>query len=429
MAAKATGIDWLDAPPTDGSAGAALPTFAVAAYDDFGNPTLGGTVTLTATDVDTGDAVAISSGATATIVDDPDAGGRALFDSTVINRPGTYTLTAKTEDVSITSDPFAVGDGAPAFASFSGEPATGWAGWPLSATVSVAVTDAGGNPVPSGMLVTLEHDGDGDGLQGNNAYTDADGVAAFDGVVFVNEGEYTLHAVVDGTELSGSSAQITVTAPPEFSQSSPPTDVTAAIEGDHIHVTWGPPADDGNSVVTGYIVSVRDEHGTEQQAYVDAETFAYDADSSMVTGLDFSRDYTVHLTAQTTFVYMYSLDSEFVAVLPTEAPASTPTNVHAVVNSDQSMTVSWDDPHRDFVVQVLDASGQPIDGESHQVSGNTFTWSGGSMGTTYKFSVHAYNAIGAGPESEASNGVAAVIVRPVRLTSRRSPAPPVSATP
>jgi Bacterial Ig-like domain (group 1)/Carboxypeptidase regulatory-like domain len=188
--------------PTDGNVGQAMGQFALEAVDAYGNAVSGAAVTLTATNLATGQSQAIAQGATGTTANNPNAGDPADFGGVVFDQAGTYELTASAGGVSSVgpSQAFTIAPGPVTTLRFTTEPANAASGQPMP-QIKVAALDSHNDPVPNAS-VTLSVNNGGQ-ITGNSGQTGADGVATFDTTTVSPVGSYTMTATSGGvTQLS-----------------------------------------------------------------------------------------------------------------------------------------------------------------------------------------------------------------------------------
>ncbi len=242
------------APPTTGTAGTALSSFAASVEDTYGNVETGSntgngdTINLT---VATGPGT-IASGASAVA-----SGGVASFSSTIINTAGSYTLTGTDGSRSITtatsSPATVIAPGAPTKVVFSAEPpTTGTAGSALG-SFTVSVEDANGNVetgsnTGNGDTINLTvNSGPGTIASGASAVA-SNGVATFSSTILNTAGSYTFKAA-DGSRsiTTATSSPATVIAP------GAPTKVVFSAEP--------PTTGTAGSALGSFTVSVEDANG------------------------------------------------------------------------------------------------------------------------------------------------------------------------
>ena len=175
-----------------------------------------------------------------------------------------------------------------------------------------------------------------------------------------------------------------------------PTAVTAVQAGDRaVEVSWTPPADDGASPITGYVV-------TSSPGGLAVSAGAA-ATSVTVEDLTAGTAYTFRVAAAND-LGTGAVSAPSNAVVAATVPGA-PTAVTAL-DGDGEATVSWTAPADDGAspVTVYTLVASP-GGMSLDVAATSATVSGLVNGTTYTFTVTAANAIGAGPPSAPSNPV------------------------
>jgi titin len=204
-AAAANKLAFQQAPPATGTAGAAL-NVVVAVVDKYGNivTTDSSTVTLTLS------SGTFSNGTTTATVQA--VHGVATFSSLVINKTGSYKLTASDGSFAkLNSGNFVINAAAASQLVFTKVPAKGTVGTALTA-VTVAVEDQFGNIVTSdNSTITLSV------ASGPGSFTAAstttvqfvNGIATFSNLILNKSGTYTLQAV-DGLLTSAPSSSIAV---------------------------------------------------------------------------------------------------------------------------------------------------------------------------------------------------------------------------
>jgi adhesin/invasin len=178
---------------------------AVVVRDASGNPVSGVTVTFTAPA--SGPSAMLSAGHSTT-----DTGGRASVIATANNIAGSYTVTASVPGVAGTAS-FVLTNVAAGAAvlTFVQQPAGTTAGATIG-TVSVKLTDSGGNGV-AGTAVTLSAEGAAGTLQGTvTGSTDATGTATFNDLRITVAGTYRLKAVAGALSALSNTFAITPAA-------------------------------------------------------------------------------------------------------------------------------------------------------------------------------------------------------------------------
>ncbi len=183
-------------PPTAVTAGATLPDLQVNLQDSVGNPLSGVPVTLTVTGPGT-----LSGGTSTTQV----AGGVAKFTGLVLQKAGTYTLSAAAPGQTATpAATLTVNPGAPGQLVLESSPTDTVAGQGLG-TLKVDILDAFGNPVSGNVPVTLTANGPG-ALSGTTAAQTSGGTATFTGLALPKAGSYTLSASATGLTAATSAS-------------------------------------------------------------------------------------------------------------------------------------------------------------------------------------------------------------------------------
>jgi Fibronectin type III domain len=209
---------------------------------------------------------------------------------------------------------------------------------------------------------------------------------------------FTVHAtnsVGDGPE-SDASSQVTPTA--AATRPGAPTIVSATPGNGQVTVSWTPPLSEGGSAITGYTVTST-PGGLKAMAT---------ASPAVVTGLTngISYTFTVHATNSVGDGPESEASGQ---VTPTsgETPPGAPTIVSVTAGNAQ-VTVAWSRPTSDggsaitrYTVTASPGGKQAtVDAPSTEV-----TVTGLTNGTPYTFKVHATNAVGDGPPSDASEAV------------------------
>ncbi len=176
--------------------------------------------------------------------------GVATFSGCAIDKAGVgYRLNASSTPALTTalSNAFTVTAGAATKLAFSVQPpATGSSGTPFPGTIQVAITDAGGNVVTTGITATIAltigtNPGGGTlSCTGGTSATTVNGVATFTGCAITGSGNgYTLVATATATtpvtslapatstpiNLTSVAAAITITTSPPLNGATPPTAV------------------------------------------------------------------------------------------------------------------------------------------------------------------------------------------------------------
>jgi hypothetical protein len=219
---------------------------------------------------------------------------------------------------------------------------------------------------------------------------------------------------LDATELAelGFTSSLAVAAEVAPSAPAAPWGVTASSGNGAVTVAWKAPADDGGSPITSYRVTARSGGTTVKTVDVDAAGAGAGAGDGVTTvevdGLTNGVAYSFTVTA-----------TNAVGTGPESAPSNTttpatvpgaPTAVSAVA-SPSSAKVQWSAPASDGGNPIAHyLVGMRHDGELFATSlvpaSETSTDIVGlTNGTSYTFTVTAVNAVGSGPESDASQPV------------------------
>jgi fibronectin type III domain protein/IPT/TIG domain-containing protein/List-Bact-rpt repeat protein len=206
-------------------------------------------------------------------------------------------------------------------------------------------------------------------------------------------------------------ASFSVPPPPPPKPPGPPTNVTAVAGNGSVTVSWTPPADNGGSPITGYVV-------TSPVAGVSVSAGA-NATSVVVTGLTNGRGYVFGLNARNAAGFSSTAN---VGPVTPSAPPDPPTGVKAVA-ANGSATISWTAPAQNggapiagYVVSAL-PGGATVEAGAAQT---TAVVGGLTNGTSYTFTVVARNAAGTGAPSAPSNAVTPVTTPgvPTSVTAR-----------
>ena len=201
---------------------------------------------------------------------------------------------------------------------------------------------------------------------------------------------------------SAASNSVTPTAP---NPPGAPTAVSATAGQEQATVNWTAPASDGGSSITSYRVTPY--IGTTAQT---ALSVPAPATSKTITGLAAGTAYTFKVAAVNA-VGPGPDSSASNAVTPTApSPPGAPTAVNATAGQEQA-TVNWTAPASEGGGPITSYRITPYIGTAAQTPvavtapATSKVITGLTGGTTYTFTVAAINAIGAGPESAASNAV------------------------
>ncbi len=190
-----------------------------------------------------------------------------------------------------------------------------------------------------------------------------------------------------------------------------PTSLTASADyaGRSVTVGWAPPASDGGSPVTGYVVSADPGSGPQ--------TLAADARSHTFTGLERGTSYVFTVSAVNGAGQGPAATRTL--VFPT-APPDAPGNVAVVADpATHTMTVSWAAPLDDggspvtgYTATAVDAAGHGAATATTDATATSQAFTGLTPGESYTFEVHAVNATGTGPDAASA---------PVRLPTTPGP--------
>ena len=224
--AAASKVAFLQPPTANVSVGTAFtPAVTVAVQDQFGNTVTNSSdlVTLTlSTGTFSNDSATVSATA---------QNGIATFDSLIINKIGTYKLTANVSTMTASTQNFSVVAGALSSLTVAQAPTTGTAGVALGPAIKIAAWDQFGNAIPSPTTVTLSlTSGEFATKSATVTASTNGGVATFSSVIFNTAGTYTLTPSVGG--VSGPSFNITISAGAAKKlafQHAPPTTGTAGL--------------------------------------------------------------------------------------------------------------------------------------------------------------------------------------------------------
>ena len=128
--------------------------------------------------------------------------GLAVFDTLAVNVPGSYTMTASTATLKVTSNSFDISTGMPAQLGFIVQPSTSTGGASIAPAVQVAVEDAFGNVIMTGtdsITLAIGNFGGPGTLFGTLTQPAVGGVATFADLVIDKVGMgYTLAATATG---------------------------------------------------------------------------------------------------------------------------------------------------------------------------------------------------------------------------------------
>ncbi|MDP9433980.1 MAG: fibronectin type III domain-containing protein [Actinomycetota bacterium] len=208
--------------------------------------------------------------------------------------------------------------------------------------------------------------------------------------------------------------------------------MSATVQDTAATMSWGPPASDGGSAVTGYRVSRdgTDAGGTGPWS----TTVAATARSFTFTGLVAGSSYLLSVQAINA-VGTGSAGSASVTIPASAVLPGAPTSVTATkADAARTATVSWAPPASDGGSAVTgyrvardgtDASGTGPWSTTVAASARSFTFTNLVAGATYRLSVQAVTAVGTGPAGSASVtlGGRTVVLNPVADTMARQQAP------
>ncbi len=179
-----------------------------------------------------------------------------------------------------------------------------------------------------------------------------------------------------------------------------PTGLSASPGAGQVSLSWTPPAVDGGSPITGYLVTVYAGGALKGFANVPVLT------GVTIIGLTNGTAYTFTVSARN--VAGPGAWASSSPVMPRTVPG-TPANVTAAAGAGAA-TVSWNAPASDggspitgYVIRRF--VGDVLDGTMSVGAGTQATIGGLTGGTTYTFRVSAENVAGAGPQSADSNAV------------------------
>ncbi len=332
----------------------------------------------------------------------------AAADAAVLEITGLANGTAYTIDVAATN---LAGPGAPSERSEPVTPRT-TPGAPTIGTVTTgdaaaAVTwtapaDTGGSPVTGYVVSVFE----GEGTEPVATVERPADATSADVTDLTNGTTYGLTVTAVNAAGAGTpSGRLTVTPVTPATVPGAPTIGTVTGGNAAASLTWTPPAEDGGSPITGYVVSVYEGDGTEVLQSVERPA---DATGAEITGLTNGTAYTFTVAA-VNGVDRGPESARSADVTPATVPA-VPTGVVAVAG-DGSATVTWTAPGDDggsavtgYVVTVLDGE-QELDSAAVTVTGTSASVTGLTNGTAYTFTIAAANAVGAGDPSARSAAV------------------------
>lgn len=190
VAGSPAGISISQQPSPTAGAGVAFATQpAATATDYYGNPIAGRSVTLVKwSGPSTGNLVCANNNTATT-----GANGVAAWSNCSLSAVGTYRLEAQLNGLRALTNEIVVSGGTPTKLVFTSYPASS-TGTSLAPQPAVAITDAGGNVVPSASAtITLSASGGGLSCTGGLSKATVNGVATFSGCIMTN-GTWTLTA-------------------------------------------------------------------------------------------------------------------------------------------------------------------------------------------------------------------------------------------
>ncbi len=199
----------------------------------------------------------------------------------------------------------------------------------------------------------------------------------------------------------------TVTPIPNESPPGAPTGVTATAGNASAAVSWTAPSTDGGSPITSYTVTSSAGDRTTVPTHPDGSV----PTNTTMTGLTNGNSYTFVVTATNALgPGDDSAPSNSVIPQAVQTVPGAPTGVTAQAG-DSSAQVSWTAPVDDGNSAIVSYTVRSSAGNQVTVTGANGTVPTGTTvtgltnGTSYTFTVHATNAVGAGPESTPSSPV------------------------
>ena len=179
-----------------------------------------------------------------------------------------------------------------------------------------------------------------------------------------------------------------------------PTNVTAIAGNASATVSFGAPASNGGSAITGYTITASDGTGSGLGGDGNTCTATDPTDSCTITGLTNGTSYTFTVTA--TNAAGTSAPSSPSAPVTPVTTAGAPTNVSASAGNAVA-TVSWSAPASNggsaIVGYIVTAA---PGGATCTTTDLSCTITGLNNGTSYTFTVQAINAVGSSASSTAS---------------------------
>ncbi|MCU1369045.1 MAG: hypothetical protein JWO77_239 [Ilumatobacteraceae bacterium] len=243
-------------------------------------------------------------------------------------------------------------------------------------------------------------------FSGGNEYTDAlvGGAATSITIDLYDLQPYTFKVAAKNVAGTGVRSAASNSATPNTTPTAPgaPTNVSAYAGNGGATVQWSPARENG-SPITGYVVTPY--IGATAQA---PRTFNNSDTFQTITGLTNGSAYTFKVAAKNAIgTSPQSVASD--AVTPA-GPPGVATGVTAVAGNGNA-TVSWTAPASNGGSPITGyevtayTGGFPASSEFHESPATTQTVPSLANGTSYTFTVTAYNAVGGGTESAASNAV------------------------
>lgn len=242
---------------------------------------------------------------------------------------------------------------------------------------------------------------------------------------------YTV-AAINAVGASPQSAEVSATpaavVPSAPSAPSAPTGLTALAGNGQVALSWGAPANDGGSPITGYNVYRGTSPGQESDTAVAANVL-----SSSFTDTGVTNGATYYYTVAAVNAVGVSSPSAEASATP-QAVASAPQGLTAT-SGNGIATLSWSAPTSNGGAAVTGYDvfrGTTSGGESatpiaKNVSGTTFTDTGLTNGTTYFYTVEAINAVGLSPQSAEASVTPSVAQLCVKVQTYPSASTTVSA--
>jgi|GEM_PF-845083 len=236
---------------------------AVLVTDEFGNPTPGTNVSVTAVN----DPDALVSG---DLEVETNESGISTFDDLVIETAADYELEFSINDAedgvnesdTVVSEEFTVEPADPDSFEIETQPnANQTAGESITGLPAVNVTDAFDNSI-SGLTISATADGPGPVVSGGKADTDGEGVATFDDLVIETAGDYQLNFSIDGEGLEHVTTDDFTVEPADADSVAIVTEPADSTAGESLA---GPPTvnvtDEFDNLVDGISVTVSEMSG------------------------------------------------------------------------------------------------------------------------------------------------------------------------